>query len=45
MSCMLQNVFNAWFQVNEVDSQSIDFSTNCLMLADDIYAFATIIVF
>ena len=44
MSYMLQNVFNAWFQVNKIDSQSVDFSTNCLMLADDIYAFATTIV-
>ena len=37
ISCMLQNVFNAWFQANAVDFHSIDFSTNCLILADEIY--------
>ena len=44
MSCMLQNVFNAWFQANNVDSQSVDFSTTCIALADEIYAFATTLV-
>ena len=44
MSCMLLNVFNAWFQTNSVDSQSVDFSTNCIALADEIYAFATTLV-
>ena len=24
MSCMLQNVFNSWFQINNIDSQSVD---------------------
>ena len=41
MSCMLQNVFNSWFQANMVDYSSVDFSTNCLLLADEIYAYAT----
>ena len=44
MSCMLQNVFNSWFQTNNIDSQSVDFGTNCLILADKIYEFATTLV-
>ena len=44
MSCMLQNVFNAWFQVNDIDSHSVDFSSNCLMLSNEIYTFATTLV-
>ena len=43
MSCMLQNVFNAWFQVNDIDSHSVDFSTN-FMLSNEIYTFATTLV-
>ena len=42
MSYMLQNVFNAWFQADSVDSQTVDFSTNCIALTDEIYAFTTI---
>ena len=41
MSCMLQNAFNSWFQAKMVDHSSVDFSTNCLLLADEIYAYAT----
>ena len=37
-SCMLQNVFNTWFQVNDIDSQSVDFGTNCLMLSNETFA-------
>ena len=41
MSYMLQNIFDFWFQANMVDHSSVDFSTNCLLLADEIYAYAT----
>jgi hypothetical protein len=39
MSSVLQNVFNVWFQCSGVDSKSVDFSTNCLLLADELYAY------
>ena len=44
MSCILQNVFNSWFQANSFDLLSVDFSTNCLLLADEVDAFATTLV-
>jgi hypothetical protein len=40
MSSILQNTFNAWFQCTDTDPKSIDFSTNCLLLADEIIAYA-----
>ena len=41
MSCVLQNVFNAFVHTNRLPSTSFSFSEHCLLLADEIYYYAT----
>ena len=41
MSSILQNVFNAYYQCTNTGRDTIDFSTNCFQLADEIFAHAS----
>lgn len=38
VSSVLQNVFNVYMQLNGISSSSIDFSSHCLALADELFA-------
>ena len=42
MSSILQNVFNAFEMCNDIPRNQVDFSTHCLLLANEIMQFATL---